>query len=1012
MLYKPVIKFILENIVKQVIPGSHLLINTLIAISKKGIEFPNFDSDTFYQKLADIKEDVTNVETSSATQRVDNFEIKFINQDERKEYNPCKEYLSINAHTKNTDWCLNELHTLSANLLNFNPYRSHEVSLENWEKLIEIKKTFITEHDKRYDQNLDYRYIDSVRSQINVDDIKEVFEILVMDCPNIRYKVLSKNYNDYIYFRLKLNNLSQISKKFIGRRDEFNKMNLNFEKKQCLIITSELSGTGKTVTAEEFCKAKFYKEKWNVVYKFMCETEEKFNLELKIFAYELFNTQTQSMIPENALGMRKTQKALEMNSAQIIKAIVNCIDYQKYETNFLFIFDNMESFKDIKKFTHSLIPCENCKFIITTKTRIPKILDSWLVINLLPFDSNDISDYISKNCNIKLDKNQIMKLMDVLCIDKMFDTKMVLPKSLENAVNFMNENNDRCFDDLLRKLKNDESYLITFLKEKSPSAFKLYLYTSVLDPDMISKNILKNIHSSINEGNLDDIIKLLLEFKFIEISSTEDCYNMHRVTQEAAKIYLEKNKTEIGSYEEILQRIMKTFLKSFEDFRFSRAYEETKKHEYDFIQLDYILKKFSSSKKKNSLGDLYFELRNYLGKFYLFLQFDYIKALEIFQDLQIYLENKNFENKNFDDKMTTAYNLDNIVRCYFKQGKNKEANDFNTNSLKQYGEELSLNVENFLSFKKTLAMYYFNRGIYFKNLGYFSEAFENFCKSFRMEDNITIKFRKTTLARYLNQFGICLQKLGENEDAIYFLEKSYKIFRDVNTEFLYFSNDSFLAEILNNIGYSYYIKNENETAFKYLNDSYEIRKIMYDKIDHPEMADSLSNMGLINLNLGKYDDSLDFIKRSLEMRKNIYEIENSNTDHPDTAQSWYNLGLYYIKLFNDHEALECFNKSYDMRCKLFKDPEDKDKQIDHPDLLSSINSMILIYNDIDEKISSKLLNQYEIMEKRLNDYKQKRLISYFSFLGELCERWLNDPEKAIYYYNRDSRDSHQQSNLM
>ena len=147
-----------------------------------------------------------------------------------------------------------------------------------------------------------------------------------------------------------------------------------------------------------------------------------------------------------------------------------------------------------------------------------------------------------------------------------------------------------------------------------------------------------------------------MRFKFIEIVSANDCYKMHRVTQEAANKYIEKNKTAIGSYEEILQKIMEIFLTLYKDADITSSFKDAKSNEYDFVQLDLILKnyqKFSSLAEKNI--DSYSKLMYQLGEFYLFIYFDYKKALDIFHRLETIQIEDDMMRINYISHITTCY---------------------------------------------------------------------------------------------------------------------------------------------------------------------------------------------------------------------------------------------------------------------------------------------------------------------------------------------------------------------
>ena len=55
--------------------------------------------------------------------------------------------------------------------------------------------------------------------------------------------------------------------------------------------------------------------------------------------------------------------------------------------------------------------------------------------------------------------------------------------------------------------------------------------------------------------------------------------------------------------------------------------------------------------------------------------------------------------------------------------------------------------------------------------------------------------------------------------------------------------------------------------------------------DHPHVATSLNNLGIVCHDLGQYEQAKDFFQRSLVIRQAVY-----GSDHPDVAISLNNLG--------------------------------------------------------------------------------------------------------------------------
>jgi tetratricopeptide (TPR) repeat protein len=59
--------------------------------------------------------------------------------------------------------------------------------------------------------------------------------------------------------------------------------------------------------------------------------------------------------------------------------------------------------------------------------------------------------------------------------------------------------------------------------------------------------------------------------------------------------------------------------------------------------------------------------------------------------------------------------------------------------------------------------------------------------------------------------------------------------------------------------------------------------------DHPDLATTYNNLGLVNYTQGKYEESERYTLLCLEIRKKVL-----GADHPDLATTYNNLGLLYL----------------------------------------------------------------------------------------------------------------------
>ena len=77
---------------------------------------------------------------------------------------------------------------------------------------------------------------------------------------------------------------------------------------------------------------------------------------------------------------------------------------------------------------------------------------------------------------------------------------------------------------------------------------------------------------------------------------------------------------------------------------------------------------------------------------------------------------------------------------------------------------------------------------------------------------------------------------------------------------------------------------------RYYLQSLELKQNIYSE-DHPDIASSFNNLGVLYSDLGDYEKAEKYYFQSLEIRQNIY-----SEDHPDIDMSFNNLGVLDISL--------------------------------------------------------------------------------------------------------------------
>jgi tetratricopeptide (TPR) repeat protein len=107
------------------------------------------------------------------------------------------------------------------------------------------------------------------------------------------------------------------------------------------------------------------------------------------------------------------------------------------------------------------------------------------------------------------------------------------------------------------------------------------------------------------------------------------------------------------------------------------------------------------------------------------------------------------------------------------------------------------------------------------------------------------------------------------------------------------------------------------------------------KNEHPELAESLNNIGVTYGNLNDNEKSLEYHLKAYEMRARLQKSEQL-----DLAQSLYNIGFTHKNMNQHQKALEYLLKAYDMQNKIYSE--------DNPLLLLTASNIINCYFNLEK----------------------------------------------------------------
>jgi tetratricopeptide (TPR) repeat protein len=149
-----------------------------------------------------------------------------------------------------------------------------------------------------------------------------------------------------------------------------------------------------------------------------------------------------------------------------------------------------------------------------------------------------------------------------------------------------------------------------------------------------------------------------------------------------------------------------------------------------------------------------------------------------------------------------------------------------------------------------------------------------------------------------HQLGSTKVDQGKYDEAIKYFEKSLVICEKTLPQ-----NHPHLASSFNNIGLVYEKLGEYSKALE----SHEKALRIYQKIrppNHPDLVSTYNNMGLVYNDLGDYPKALSFHEKALEIRQKTLP-----PNHPDLAMSYNNIGLVRRNMGDFSEALSLHERA-------------------------------------------------------------------------------------------------------
>ncbi|MCC8370012.1 MAG: tetratricopeptide repeat protein [Rickettsia endosymbiont of Stiretrus anchorago] len=634
-----------------------------------------------------------------------------------------------------------------------------EIDKKEIPNLVKQQLKIIKDQYKIKLQNKKY-YIFTNSLSIKVDDLKE--QILRLIEVSYEAKEVLENLNAYNSHELieSIKNInsnlsSLLPYNLIRREDILQDIEKNLNEKQFITI-SGYTGIGKSTLAIEYGREQRDKAK-KIVHFINADSAYKITEAYIQFAKE-FSIYTTGEKEEDITRL------IHENIA-------------KLNSNTLFIFDNVEVYKDIEPYLNSMMSIlkDKVQVIITTKNN--KLSDDITNIELKPFNIKTAVTYLENSLGNRFNDEDINDL-----IEELGNKDEILPYSLSKAVAYLKENKLLKVKDYLNFLRNNkdkqpETILLLEILEKSSLAWLILQYSACLDPDFISIDIFKELFL-LDEEKLQEPIKKLEALSLMKLiyQDGQAGLQLHGLVQFAVKRYVDRHKEHAIDKKEVFVRLIEVLDNLFPSVTNepSKDWENAKliyPHVINILNDNIEIDQFRKANLYQKLG--YYN-EDILCKFQRSLEYHEV-ALKIFQEL--YQGN----HSSISDA------LNNVGLAYQKLGKFFEALEYLEVALKM---NLKLYQNNHLSIANSLN----NVGLAYQKLGKVFEGLTYLEAALNMK-RVLHQNSHRDIANSFNNIGLAYQNLGNIFMGLTYFELALKIRQE-----LYQDDHPDVAGSFNNVG--------------------------------------------------------------------------------------------------------------------------------------------------------------------------------------------------------------------
>ena len=531
--------------------------------------------------------------------------------------------------------------------------------------------------------------------------------------------------------------------------------------------------------------------------------------------------------------------------------------------NWLFIYDNVDEDSELHNFLPNQVTGKVQHILITTRNTQ---LASYRGISAIPvsidvFTPNESTEFLQKHTMLTIDK-----YTDELAFELGY-----LPLALEHAGSFISNNKTYSYKDYLEEYKKDKikllrnSVLNPSLKNKA-------------DPVYLTWNIsIKKIGKKTSSARQLFILCAFFAADDILDKWFKDAANKLPIPLRNCvknKLEFDKAKAKLSKYSLV----------------------KIEKNDDEIIKLS--MHRVLQAVVTDSLAGKYKKWRHYCAKI-LGEQINdktvdnFLNKKNMTQHVEVVVKNFKKINKN-------------IIGLYYFLGVIYDEFSKYSEALNCFHIILNYKQNMIIKDKEGIAEIYNKIGITYEHQSDYSDALKYQDKSLEIYEKVGDKFNLIKAKIFLDK-GLCFCQLGKYEDAMALFEK---VLQFQETQGI--KNNMEIAITCSRIGFVWYYKKEFTNSLKWF-----LKALILLGSDNLYAAKVYHNIALVYQELKRYGKALNWLKKSLKIRKNTF-----GDLHRDVAAIYQSIAEIHEKMGKNKEAMDLCEKALHIKSILLADGHD------------------------------------------------------------------------------------------